>query len=103
MEGKKIYLQPMGTVIDAINDLIEMQKGRITYSDTPNGVVNFAVKMYAFKWELRFTVQDIGKNRCHVLLEIVGEERGREKFVRREFALLDTFLITGAEVELSEK
>ena len=43
---------------------------------------------------------DIGKNRSFVRLEIESE-KSHEKFINREFALLDTFLITGAEMEMS--
>jgi len=95
--GKKVYLQPRGTVIDGICDLIEIQKGKITYSDTPNGVIHFRVIMYGSKWELKFTVADIGKNRSFVRLEIESD-RSHERFINREFTLLDTFLITDAEI-----
>ena len=101
MGGKKIYLQPVVTLISAVNDLIEIQKGRITFSDTPNGKIHFLVKMYAFKWELRFSVKDIGLNRCQVELKISGEQSGHEKLINREFALLDSMLISLAEIELT--
>ena len=103
MEGKRIYLQPVGTVINAICDLIEIQKGKETYSDPSRGKVSFLVKMYAYKWEIRFSVTDIGKNRCQVQLEIGGEGLGQAQFIQREFALLDTFLTTLAEIEISEQ
>ena len=102
MDGSKTYLQSVGTVLNAIIDLVEFQKGRITHSDTPGGKVSFLVRMYAFKWELQFTVTDIGENRCRVRLEISGENRGREKFIRREFTLLDTFLATAPEIKIKE-
>jgi len=100
--GKKVYLQPKGMVINGICDLVEVQKGRITFSDTPGGVVHFLVKMYGAAWELKFTVTDLGQNRTCVRLE-VESEKGQEKFIHREFALLDSFLITGAEIEAAEK
>ena len=103
MEGKRTYLQPAGTVINAICDLIEIQKGKVTHSDTPHGEITFFVRMYAFKWELRFSVTDIGNNRCQARLEISGEGLGQEAFIQREFALLDTFLTTAAEIEITEK
>jgi len=97
--GHKVYLQPRGTVIDGICDLIEIQSGKIIFSDTPNGVIHFRVVMYGSKWELKFTVADIGKNRSSVRL-VVESEKSHEKFIQREFTLLDTFLITGAEIEI---
>ena len=101
MVGKKVYLQPMGTVIDGICDLIEIQKGKVTLSDTIHGIVHFLVRMYGNKWELKFKVTDIGKNRSCVQLE-VESERSHKGFINREFTLLDTFLITGAEIEITE-
>ena len=103
MEGKKIYLQPKGTLLNAISDVLELQKGKTVYSDTPNGKVCFTIRMYGLKWELRFTVTDIGKNRSEVRLEIAGEERGNEKLIYRQFALIDSMLIGLAKIELSEK
>ena len=99
MVGNKMYLQPRGTVIDGICDLIEIQSGKITFSDTQNGVIHFRVIMYGSKWEMKFTVEDIGKNRSFVRLE-VESDKSHEKFIHREFTLLDTFLITGAEMEI---
>ena len=101
MEGKKIYLQPKGALLDAIHDIVELQRGRKLVTDTPRGTVQFIVSMYGFKWELRFTVTDIGKNRCRVRLEINGEESGQDKIIYRQFALLDSMLIWGAKVEIA--
>lgn len=103
MIGRKIYLQPMGIVLDTINDIVELQKGKLTFSDTPHGKIHFLIKMYAFKWELRFSVMDIGNNRSQVQIEIEGEARGRENLIGREFALLDSMLVTGAQIEITER
>jgi hypothetical protein len=99
--GKKVYLQPRGTVINGICDLIEIQNGKITLSDTPNGIVHFQVIMYGSKWELKFIVADIGQNRSFVRLEIESE-RSHEKFMHREFTLLDTFFFSFAEIEMAK-
>ena len=100
MEGKKVYLQPRGALLDAIHDIVELQRGRKLVTDTPHGTVQFVVSMYGFKWELHFTVTDIGKNRCQVQLEVGGAETGQEKLIYRQFALLDSMLIWGAQVEV---
>lgn len=103
MKGEKIYLQPKGTVLDAINDIVELQNGRLTFSDTPRGKIYFAVRMYVSEWELRFTVTDIGGNRSQVQIEIEGGARGGESLIHREFALLDSMLVTRAKIELAER
>jgi hypothetical protein len=102
MEGSKIYLQPMGMVLSAISDIAELQKGKLTFSDTPNGRIHFVVGMYASKWEYRFTVTDIGNNRSRVCIEIERDVRERERKIRREFALLDSMLLVGASLEITE-
>ena len=101
--GKKIYLQPKGTVLNAISDLVELQKGEIGFSDTPNGIVHFSVKLYHGEWEYRFLVRDIGKNRCFVELELNGSGDRTESIINREFVLLDSMLVEGAKIEIAEK
>ena len=103
MEGRKIYLQSVPTVLGAICDLIEIQKAKTTFSDTRHGKIHFQIKMYCFRWELRFAVADLGHSRTSVTLEILGEQRDRKNLTLREFALLDSMLAIGAEIELDEK
>jgi len=102
LAGKKVYLQPMGMVLNTVNDIVELQKGKLTSSDTPNGKICFTVRMYGFMWEYRFSVTDIGQNRCCVQIEVEGDTRAREKKIRREFALLDSMLLTAAQLEITE-
>ena len=102
MTGSKIYLQPRGTILNAVSDLAELQKGKFTFSDTPNGKIHFLVKLYHNRWEFRFCVKDIGKNRSCVELEMDGDGRKTECMMHREYALLDSLLIGYAQIEMSE-
>jgi hypothetical protein len=81
---------------------VELQKGKFTFSDTPNGKIHFTVKLYHNKWEYKFTIKDIGKNRSSVELEIDGDTKDTESNINREYALLDFILVEGAKIELSE-
>jgi len=103
MDIEKVYLQPMGMVLSAVNDLVELQKGRLTLSDTPHGRIHFLVSMYGFKWELQFTVTDIGNNRSSVKIEVDGELRDKERMIHREYALLDSILLVDAKIEVAGK
>ena len=103
MQGNKIYLQPFGTALHVINDMVELQKGKIIFSDSPHGIIHFMVEMYGNKWEFRFTVTDIGKNRCNVKIGIENEARNSEELIERQFALLDSMLIVDAKMELAIK
>ena len=98
--GKKIYLQPRGTILHAISDLAELQKGKFTFSDTPNGNIHFSVNLYQEKWEFKFLVVDIGKNRSIIELELEGSEK-TESIINHEYALLDSILTEGARIEPS--
>lgn len=103
MEAQKIYLQPIEMVLAAINDLVELQNGKLTFSDTPHGKIHFLIRMYVSIWELKFTVADIGKNRSNVQLEVCGEPHDSQEMIEREFALLDSMLVIGAKTELADK
>jgi len=100
--GKKIYLQPRGLVLATVYDIIEFLKGKSTVSDTPQGMVSTRLTMYGFKWEVRFTVEDIGKNRSSVSIDIKGERRDKRKEILSMFALLDSMLLVGAEIEFAD-
>jgi hypothetical protein len=102
MKGSKVYLQPVGMVINAILDIQEPQRGKTVFTDTSRGIIRFSVRMYASKWEFRFAVADIGKNRCRVELEAEGNLREKKRQVMREFFLLDSMLVGEALVELEE-
>ena len=89
---EKIYPYPRGTVINAICDLVELQKGKSTFSDTPNGKIFYRVTMYFCKYEFRFTVTDIDESSSQVSLEVAGTELGANDMSRRQIALLDSML-----------
>jgi hypothetical protein len=102
MTGMKFYAQPAGLVLQTVNDIIELQKCTVTYADSPNGKICFRASMYGFKWDFCFFVTDIGHGRSCVRIEIDGEKKGKENLIRREFALLDSMLCVGAEIEFAE-
>jgi hypothetical protein len=100
MTGDRIYFQPRDYVLGAIHDIKELQNGKGTSSDIAKGQINFLVKLYNTKYELLFTVTDIGKNRCKVKIEIAGDVREKEDKILREYALLDSTLAVNTQIEL---
>jgi hypothetical protein len=58
--------------------------------------------MYGMKWEVRFTVEDVGRNRTSVTIEIVGERMDIKKEIRSLFALLDSMLLVEEEIYFAE-
>ena len=103
MIGAKFYLQPTGMVLNTIHDIEELQNGKSTFSDTSNGKTSFAIMMYGNKVEYRFTVTDTGKNRCRVQLEVDGDTQKKKRHIIREFALLDSLLVSDEEIEFEEQ
>ena len=99
MEGKKYYLQPSGTVLGTIHDIVDFLRGKPYNSDTANGVTNAHMTMYGFKWDVHFLVEDIGMNRSRVTIGLEGERLDKRKEIRSMFALLDSMLLVGAELE----
>ena len=100
MTGYRVYFQPWDYVLAAIHDIKELQNGKGTSSDIDQGKINFIVKLYNTKYELRFTVTDIGMNRCKVEIEIEGDVRDKEEKILREYALLDSTLSANTQIEL---
>jgi len=101
--GSKVYMQPLNFVFATVHDIKELQKGKGTFNDVPNGKMNFVVNMYLREWEYQFTLKDIGKNRCEVNIEIGGDIPDKEKQTLRMFALLDSMLVVNTKIELSEQ
>ena len=103
MEGRKYYLQPSGTVLNTIHDIVEFLKGRPFNSDTVHGIINAHLTMYGFKWDIHFLVEDIGRNRSRVTIGIEGERTDKKREIRSMFALLDSMLLIGAEIEYADE
>ena len=100
MIGSRVYFQPQDYVLGAVHDIKELQNGKGTFADIPNGIINFVVRMYHAKWEYQFTVTDIGKSRCKVEIGIVGDVQNIEDKILREYALLDSMLAANTQIEL---
>jgi hypothetical protein len=88
----KIYYNTVQVMFSAIHDLVELQKGDVTFADVSCGMIHFRVEMYGFVWEYRFTVEDAGGNRSRVSMEIAGEATKKDDRIRRQFALLDSMI-----------
>ena len=99
LTGTKYYLQPMGTMLNAIYDMQELQRGKTTISDEGNGKYGFTVTMYGKKVEYRFAVTDAGKNRSRVQIEADGDTSKNKRHILRELALLDAILVSDTEIE----
>ena len=95
MMAERVYSRSVGTILSSINDIVELQKAKLTFSDTPNGRVNFLVNMYAYNWEFCFTVTDLGEKQSRVCLDAAGEQVGKDDMIQRELLLLDSMLETG--------
>ena len=103
--GSKIYLQPVKMVHEAIRDIVEIQRAKVTNSEAGlwSGKIHYVVRLYGVKQEYRFSIDDIEGKRCNVRLEVNGQGLDRLKkndLILRQFALLDSMLTINANTEL---
>ena len=89
---EKIYPQSTDYVLNTINDIVELQNAKLTFSDTPNGRIHFLVRMYAYKYELQFNVTSVDENSSKVSFAIAGEELGRDNILCHEITLFESML-----------
>jgi len=102
MKGQKTYLQPVEMVLNAIHDVIALQKGQISLCDTARGLVNCQIVMYAEELEYNFAVIDIGSGCSRVTIELAAEASD-DRLIENEFALLDYAMLSNARVDFMEQ
>ena len=102
MTGKKKYLQPRDMLLNAICDLIELQKAKALMIDGSRGTVRLLITMYAVEREYCFAVEEIPGNRSEVTIELLSGEEDKQRLIDHEFALLDYVLIDRAKIEVAE-
>ena len=103
MEGKKTFKSPKGDIFNTIYDIIELQNGDLILSDARLGRLHYQVTMYDYVWEMLYTITETGSNRSDVSLRIIGDRQDKAKEIRREFALLESMLNGGVNVEMVER
>ncbi|MDR0818250.1 MAG: hypothetical protein LBN43_01595 [Oscillospiraceae bacterium] len=91
--NERSYNLTKNELLNAIQDMVELQNGKIKLSDTQNGKLSFTVKMYGKKWEIRFQVTESENNQCNVQLDIDGDTGSREQRIDNQFALLESLMI----------
>ena len=91
--GKREFKWPMTTMLNAINDLIELQKGEITSDDISQGKISFKVEMYGFIWENHFVVTQKDEGSSIVTLTLDGDVTKRAVRISRQLALLESLLV----------
>lgn len=91
--NERIYLQPKSWLMNAINDTIELQKGKVLLANAMEGRLDFSIVMYRKKWEVHFTVSDMDCNRCRVSLDITGDIFQKEQQIQKQFALLESLMV----------
>ena len=98
----------MSTVLNGINDLVEIQRAKVTLADTKrwSGKIHYVVRLYGLKREYVFSVDEIERNRSQVRLEMSGEEfvkPDKTDLILRQFALLDSMLVINITRAFDEK
>lgn len=88
---EKIYEENLETVMGTINDMIELQKGKLVVSDTPHGKISYQTKLYgvSYIFDLIVTHDNGG---CRVRIETQGGFGDPEKRVKQLFLLMESML-----------
>ena len=102
MEGNKTYLKSKSYIFNTLYDIIELQNGEIIICDTTQGKLLYQATMYGYVWQLLYSINEIGNNKCEVSISVIGERQDTKREIRRQFALLDTMLEGGADVRFSD-
>lgn len=99
--NERSYPLPFMTVFGAVQDVMELQKGKAIFSDSANGRLDFATLMYGKKQLNRFAVtpQESG---CSVRLNIEGGPANESNNLLGMFALLDSILTRYSLVDRQE-
>jgi len=100
MVGRKTYQNSKGDIFNTIYDIIELQKGELILSDTRLGRLQYQVTMYDYEWEILYTITESSGSRSDVTMRIIGDRQDKQKEIRREFALLESMLLGGADVKI---
>ena len=61
MEGTKSFTRSKEDIINAIYDIIELQKGELILSDKRHGLIHFELTMYGYLWELFYKIDVLRK------------------------------------------
>ena len=91
--GVRVFSCPTPVLLAAVHDLVELQKGDVTFIDKKTGRIYFTVEMHGFAWEYRFTVEDSGCGRSRVALEVCGID-AKDPAIKaaRQLSLLESIL-----------
>ncbi len=91
-EVEKLYLSEKKVdLMIIINDMMELQKGKCTKSDTPNGIIGYQTEFYGVCYEYTFTVIDKNEG-CLVCIRTEGGYGDEQVRIKQMFSLIDSLL-----------
>ena len=100
--GARVFFWPTPVILAAVHDLVELQKGDVTFVEKSSGKISFIVEMHGFMWEYRFTVEDSGGGRSLVTLAVGGRDaKDPAVKIARQLALLEAILPRDSETDSS--
>lgn len=88
---EKIYEEDLETVMSTINDMVELQKGKIISSDTAHGKISYQTKLYGVSYTFCLVVSPENGG-CRVRIDTQGGYGDPETRVKQLFLLLESML-----------
>lgn len=89
MRETRRYAESGDTILIVLSDMAELQRGKLTLSDTLHGRIHFRTEMYGSSYEYRFSVAGV-EDGCEVALEMEGPHA--KNMIFRAFHLLESLL-----------
>lgn len=94
MNEERRYRESRDTVLVIINDMVELQSGKLTLSDTANGRIHFRTRMYGIWHDFHFMVSDTDDG-CLVNIEM--NDKHAPDMIYRAFVLLESLMANRPE------
>lgn len=91
MVEERAYPVSREYLLNIISDIIELQHGKETGSDTTKGVIRFSTAMYRSWYSYSFTIYAAG-GEYRVRLETDGEKDSDRQRVLQMFALFESLM-----------
>ena len=98
MSEERNYSVSREYLLNIISDIIELQNGKETGSDTRQGRICFSSTMYGFRYDYIFSVLENG-NGCSVGIKTNGEQEKDKERVLKMFALMESMMPAKSAVE----
>jgi hypothetical protein len=88
--SERVYLWPPEWVMNAVLDVVELQKGEVTFSG--ENVIQYSIGMYGKRHDYKITLTGVPRNRCRVKISENGASSIQSLLIV-QFAILESLML----------